>query len=146
ATQLCSPTTYGYAFPVLSVDESGRKRQIWTDGLGRTIEGDEPDASGNLTSFVCYTYDPLGNLLTAVRSTSPAQTRAYAYDPLSRLTSVTIPERADSTITNHCAVTFTYDSNSNLKTKTIPNPNQNTSCTAGAVTITFNYDALNRPI
>jgi RHS repeat-associated protein len=63
------------------------------------------------------------------------------YDTLSRPTSVTIPELANSSGTN-CAVTYTYDSNSNVLTQTAPAPNQ-TSCTS-TVTITFYYDALNR--
>jgi RHS repeat-associated protein len=143
-TQLCSSGTYGLGFPILTVDEStSRKREIWTDGLGHTIEGDEPDGTGALTSYVCYKYDPLGNLLQVVRSGTPSQTRTYAYDALSRVTSITIPERANSGGTN-CAVTFTYDNNSNLQTRTAPAPNQNTNCTTGAVTTTYSYDALNR--
>ena len=51
ATQLCTSGTYGLGFPTLFVDESGRKRQTWTDGYGRTIEGDEPDGTGALTSY-----------------------------------------------------------------------------------------------
>ncbi len=138
-TQLCSSATYGLGYPVLFVDEAGEKRETWTDGLGRTIEGDEPDSSGNLTSYTCYSYDPLGDPLQIVHG---SQTRTYAYDPLSRLTSVTIPERANSSGSN-CSVTYTYDSNSKLKTRVAPAPNQ-TSCTT-TVTTTYSYDALNRP-
>jgi RHS repeat-associated protein len=136
--QLCSSSTYGLAFPVLAIDEAGKKREFWTDGLGRTIEADEPDSSGNLTSNTCYSYDPLGNLLQIVHGT---QTRTYAYDPLSRVTSVTIPELSNSSGTN-CAVTYSYDSNSNIQTRVAPAPNQ-TTCTS-TVTTTYFYDALNR--
>src|SRR5437879_2985265 len=120
ATQLCTSGTYGLGFPTLFVDESGRKRQTWTDGYGRTIEGDEPDGPVALTSYVCHSYDPLGNLLQIVHGT---QTRTYAYDALSRVTSAIIPELAN------CAVTYTYDSNSNVQTRVAPAPNQ-TSCTS----------------
>jgi len=137
-TQLCSSGTYGLGYPVLSIDEAGKRRETWTDGFGKTIEADEPDSSGNLTSNTCYLYDALGNLLQIVHG---AQTRTYAYDPLSRATSVTIPELANSSGTN-CSVTYGYDSNGNLTSQTAPAPNQ-TSCT-NTVTITLYYDALNR--
>jgi RHS repeat-associated protein len=137
-TQLCSSTTYGLGYPTLMVDEAGKKREVWTDGFGRTIEADEPDSSGNLTSNTCYKYDSLSNLLQIAHG---AQTRTYAYDTLLRVSSISIPELADSTGT-HCSVTYTYDNNSNVLTQTAPAPNQ-TSCTT-TVTITFSYDALNR--
>lgn len=132
-TQLCSSTTYGLGFPVLAFDEAGKKRESWTDALGRTIEADEPDSSGNLTSNTCYSYDSLGNLLQIVRG---SQTRTYGYDTLSRVNSVSIPELAN------CAVTYGYDNNSNLQTRTAPAPNQ-TSCST-TVTTTYYHDALNR--
>jgi len=138
-TQLCMPTTtYGLGYPTLFLDEAGKKREIWADGLGRTIEADEPDSSGNLTSYTCYQYDPLGNLLQIVHG---SQTRSYVYDTLSRVTSVTIPELVNSSGT-HCSVTYSYDSNSNVQTKVSPAPNQS-SCTS-TVTITLYHDALNR--
>ena len=138
ATQGCSTSTYGIGYPVLVIDESGRKRQVWIDALGNTIEGDEPDSSSNLTSYTCYLHDSLGNLLQVVHG---SQTRYYVYDPLSRVISVTIPERANSSGAN-CAVAYTYDNNSNVKTRVAPAPNQ-TSCTS-TVTTTYSYDALNR--
>jgi RHS repeat-associated protein len=131
--QLCSSSMYGLGFPVLWIDEAGKRRETWTDGFGRTIEGDEPDSSGNLTSYTCYSYDPLGNLLQIVHG---SQTRTYGYDTVSRITSVTIPELAN------CAVTYTYDNNSNVQTRTAPAPNQS-SCTT-TVTTTYTHDALNR--
>jgi RHS repeat-associated protein len=139
-TQLCSSSTYGLGFPVLAIDEAGKRREFWTDGLGRTIEADEPDSTGALNSNTCYSYDPHGNLLKIVRS-SPSQSRTYAYDTLSRVTSVTIPELANSSGTN-CAITYSYDSNSNLQTRIAPAPNQS-SCTT-TVTTTYYHDALNR--
>lgn len=133
ASQLCSSSTYGLGFPVLAIDEAGKRREYWTDGLGRTIEVDEPDSSGNLTSNTCYSYDLLGNLLQIVHGT---QTRTYGHDALSRVTSVALPELAN------CAITYGYDNNSNLQTRTAPAPNQ-TSC-ASTVSTTYYHDALNR--
>ncbi len=89
STQLCAPATYGLGYPTLFKDEAGKKRQTWTDGLGRTIEADEPDASGVLTLGTCYTYDLLDNLTQVNQG---GQIRSYTYDPLSRLTSATTPE------------------------------------------------------
>jgi RHS repeat-associated protein len=139
-TQSCASSTYGLGYPTLFIDESGRMRETWTDGFGRTVEGDEPDSTGKISSgrVVCYLYDLLGNNLQVV---SGSQTRTFAYDPLSRVTSVTIPERANSSGSN-CPVTFTYDNNSNVKTRVAPAPNQ-ISC-AATVTTTYSYDALNR--
>lgn len=42
ASQQGSTGTYGYGYPVLSVDEAGNQKQVWIDGFGRTIETDEP--------------------------------------------------------------------------------------------------------
>ncbi len=89
ASQLCASATYGLGFPTLLVDETGKKRQSWTDALGRTIEADEPDSTGSLTLGTCYKYDLLGNLTQVVQG---SQTRTYAYDGLSRKTSETTPE------------------------------------------------------
>ena len=137
-TQLCSSGTYGLGYPVLFLDEAGKKRETWKDGFGKTIESDEPDSSGNLTSNTCYQYDALGNLLQIAHGT---QTRTYVYDRLSRPTSVTIPELANSQGSN-CSVTYGHDSNGNLTSQIAPAPNQ-TSCTT-TVTITLYHDALNR--
>jgi RHS repeat-associated protein len=133
ATQLCSSATYGLAYPSLFTDEAGKKHEVWSDGLGRTIEADEPDSSGNLTSATCYAYDLLGNLLQIIHG---SQTRTYAYDALSRVTSVSTPELFN------CAVTYGYDGNSNLQTRIAPAPNQ-TACTT-KVTTTYFYDAIRR--
>ena len=42
ASQQGSTATYGYGYPVLSIDEAGNPKQVWIDGFGRTIETDEP--------------------------------------------------------------------------------------------------------
>src|SRR5260370_236868 len=40
--QLCSSSTYGLGFPVLAIDEAGKKREVWTDALTRPIQAPEP--------------------------------------------------------------------------------------------------------
>ncbi len=91
ASQLCSSGTYGLGYPSLSVDEVGFKHQFWSDALGRTIEVDEPDPnnSNSLDLNTCHSYDALDNL---VQVSQGSQTRTYAYDALSRVTSATTPE------------------------------------------------------
>lgn len=46
SSQQGSSGVYGY--PTLSIDETGRLKQIWTDGFGRTIEVDEQSISGSV--------------------------------------------------------------------------------------------------
>ena len=75
------------------MDEAGNGREVWTDGFGRTIEVDEPNSSGSLTSNTCYLYDVANNLLQVVHGT---QTRSYAFDGLGRVTSATTPETGNS--------------------------------------------------
>jgi RHS repeat-associated protein len=129
SAQLCSPATYHYGYPILVVDEAGKKRQSWRDAFGNTIEVDEPNSSGALTLGTCYAYDVRGNLTGVTQMGGSTSTqwrvRTFAYDGLSRLTSATEPESGTTT--------YTYDLNSNLLTKTSP-----------TVPITYTYDALNR--
>lgn len=89
SAQLCSSTTYGLAYPTLTLDEMGMKHESWTDGIGRQIEADEADSNNNLTVGTCYLYDALGNL---TQVTQGSQTRTYTYDMLLRRTSETTPE------------------------------------------------------
>jgi RHS repeat-associated protein len=137
-SQNCSTSTYGYGYPILAVDEAGGKRQTWTDALGRVIETDEPNSSGNLLVGTCYTYD-LNDNLTQVTSlaSSPNQTRNYAYDMLSRATSTTTPESGTSY--------FYYTTSGGL----LCSGNATAVCRrtdAQNVTTTYTYDALNRLI
>jgi RHS repeat-associated protein len=46
-TQQSSVTTYGYGFPVVSLDEAGKQGEHWIDGFGKTIEVDESSQSGS---------------------------------------------------------------------------------------------------
>ena len=49
SSQQGSVGTYGIGYPVLTLDETGKPRQEWIDGFGRTIEVDEPAVFGNPT-------------------------------------------------------------------------------------------------
>lgn len=138
SSQLCAPTTYGYGYPMLQIDEAGKKKQTWANAFGQTIEVDEPNSSGTLSLGTCYAYDALGNLTSVVQmggttDTTQWRTRTFAYDGLSRLLSATEPESGTTT--------YTYDNNGNVLTKTAPAPNQTGTAT---VTTTYTYDALNR--
>jgi len=42
SSQQGAPATYGYGYPVYTVDEGGKEKQEWVDGFGRIIEVDEP--------------------------------------------------------------------------------------------------------
>ncbi len=143
-SQLCSSSTYGFGYPVLTVDEGGNKRQTWTDGFGRLIETDEPGSNGSLTVGTCNTYD-LNNNLLQVTSLGLTQTLkpTYTYDMISRITSKSLPESGTS-----C---FYYTTSGG----TCGNPAAGTLCsgdaTAGcrrtdarSITTTYAYDALNR--
>ena len=131
-TQLCASGTYGAGFPVLSKDEAGKKRQTWTDALGRLIEADEPDASGALTLGTCYKYDVLGNLLEVDQG---VQIRTFASDALSRRTAETTPE----------AGTLNYYYTTSVGQLCAGNPSALCRATdARGITTTHTYDAENR--
>ena len=44
-SQQSAQATYGYGFPVASMDEAGKQRQEWIDGFGHVIEVDEPSTN-----------------------------------------------------------------------------------------------------
>jgi RHS repeat-associated protein len=44
-TQQSSAATFGYGYPVASLDEAGKQKEEWLDGFGHVIEVDEPSAS-----------------------------------------------------------------------------------------------------
>src|SRR5579864_6266176 len=94
ASQLCSTTTYGFGFPVLTVDEAGKKQQKWVNAFGSIIEVDEPDSSNVLSLGTCYGFDALQNNTQIVQGT---QTRSYTYDGISRQTSAAEPESGTTT-------------------------------------------------
>jgi RHS repeat-associated protein len=130
------------------VDQATRQRRSMTDGLGRLIRVDEPDAAtGNLDSAgvpvqsTSYSYDPLDDL---VMVTQQAQQRTFKYDSMKRLIRVRNPEQGtNATLTTGNTVWscgYTYDENSNLITR-IDARDQN-----GGITTTYAYDPFNRVI
>jgi hypothetical protein len=92
--QLCAASTYGIGYPILAVDEAGKKLQRWTNSFGAVIEVDEPDSSNALTVNTCYAYDALQNNTQIVQG---SETRSYAYDGISRQISATEPESGTTT-------------------------------------------------
>jgi RHS repeat-associated protein len=135
-SQNCAASTYGYGYPILTVDEAGSKGQTWTDSLGRVLETDEPNSSGSLAVGTCYTYDLNNNLMqVASLAVTPNQTRSYTYDMLSRVTSTTTPE---SGTTN-----FYYTASGGP----LCSGDATAVCRrtdARSVTTTYTYDVLNR--
>lgn len=120
----------------LVTDPTGRWRRSRTDGLGRLVEVDEPNAPGaSVASTGCpgtgesiwvtsYTNDVLGDLMQVVQNGSHART--FTYDSLSRLLTSTNPEVG--------TITYTYDADGNIATK---KDSRN-------ITTTYAYDVLNR--
>lgn len=134
-SQLCV-STFGYGYPAVSVDEAGKMREYWTDGFGRTIEIDEPDSSGRLTSNTCYAYLPSDNLYQVSHTVgSQTQLRSYAYDGLGRIYQTGGPE---SLGTNYYYTTSGGSSCSG-------NPaNVCRKVDGRSITTTYTYDVLNR--
>jgi RHS repeat-associated protein len=130
------------------------QKQLEYDGLGRLTSvceitsatgsgtcGQSNPATGFLTK---YTYDSLGNLLTVTQNAQPGaiggtQTRTYAYDGLSRLTSETNPETGNSApgTANYVydVACGTYAASSGDLTKRVDNAG-NAAC--------YGYDGLHR--
>jgi RHS repeat-associated protein len=116
---------------VTATDQAGKVRRSLTDGLGRLVRVDEPDANGNLgassapTQPTNYSYDALDNLITVNQG---SQMRAFVYDSLRRLSSATNPESGTAS--------YQYDNNGNLLVST----------DARGASAHHSYDALNRAI
>lgn len=138
---------------VTVTDQTGKKRRSLTDGLGRLIRVDEPDAvtgdldnGANPVQPTNYAYDALGNLTTVTQqSGATTQTRRFAYDKMSRLIFAANPEQNTSTDplftynSQQWAVRYEYDAPSNLKFKT------DTRKPGGVfVKVTCDYDDLQR--
>jgi RHS repeat-associated protein len=140
-------------------DQAGKERMSETNALGQLstvweiTTGDDTEAvtfpnhsevsAGYKTK---YEYDALGNLtkVTQQRGTAgTTQTRSFAYDSLSRLTSATNPESG--------TITYQYDANGNLVLKIDPRLGRTRDLTCSSVSYTGNniatcyeYDELNR--
>ena len=111
-------------------DPAGKTRRSRLDGLGRLVRVDEPTGSpgalgtvGSPNQATSYSYSALDNL---TRVTQGTQTRIFAYDSLSRLTSARNPESG--------TIAYTYDNNGNLTQRT----------DARGVVTAYTYDRLDR--
>ena len=117
-------------------DPAGKTRRSLLDGLGRLVRVDEPTgspgalgATGSPNQATSYSYNALDNL---TRVTQGSQTRTFAYDSLSRLTSASNPENRPSP--TGVSFTYTYDNNGNLTQRT----------DARSVVTSYTYDRLDR--
>ena len=130
----------------LVTDPASRWRRSRTDGLGRLVEVDEPNAIGaTVNSNGCpgtgepvwvtsHTVDTLGNLKQVVQNGS--HTRTFTYDLLSRLLTSSNPEVG--------TITYNYDSDSNCAS---PNSFAGllvSKIDARGIRTCAQYDALNR--
>jgi RHS repeat-associated protein len=101
------------------------------DGGGRLTRLTNQTITGSLVNDTQYTRDHIGNLLTAIESTSTSQTAGastFGYDPEYRLLKATYPATASNE-------SFTYDPVGNRKTYT-----------KGSQTLYYNVNAANRLI
>lgn len=113
-------------------DQAGKERRSVTNALGQLTRVDEPISTETTTGLgdkpspyqhTDYSYDVLNNLLTVNQG---SQTRTFAYDALSRLTSATNLESG--------TIIYGYDYNGNLTSKK----------DARNIVTTYTYDALDR--
>jgi RHS repeat-associated protein len=134
--------------------ENTKRRQLEYDALGRlksvceitsaTGSGSCSQAAAATGFRTAYTYDALANLTGVSQNAqgSPIQTRSYAYDGLSRLTSETNPESGnttyiyDSVNLGGCISAGAGNQSGNLLMKT--DANGNGTC--------FTYDGLHRTL
>ncbi len=107
--------------------ENTKRHQFEYDALGRltsvcevtgaTGNGNCAQATTQTGYWTKYTYDPMGNLLTVTQNAQAAsslqQSRTYAYDWMSRMTSETVPEIGAS---GNGTATYVYDSDSTCGT------------------------------
>lgn len=121
----------------LVTDQASKQRISKTSALGQLTDVYEimtsSDASTSSVTFpntsiaygyvTSYVYDTLNNLTTVNQG---SQSRAFAYNSLSRLTSATNPESG--------TISYVYDNNGNLTSKT----------DARSITTSYVYDVLNR--
>ena len=151
SSQSCPTGTCHLGYPTLTVDESGKIRQIWADGFGNVVEADEPTASatagtwGSSPTTTYYLYDLLGNLTQATVVSSQECNRTYLYDALSRMTQSTEPEPGQNGCSDSSHTTSYYYTTS-VGAACSGNPSLVCRRTDGrGTTTTYSFDALNRP-
>lgn len=138
-------SSYGLAYDantITSTDESGNQRLSTYDAFGRLTQIMEPNGVTRTPSLETdYTYDALGNMLTAVQkgvagTDNSRPTRQFSYDGMSRLVQAFNPEAG--------TIGYTYDPNGNLSQKT--SPAVNVTSGTSTQTIGYCYDSWNRMI
>jgi RHS repeat-associated protein len=134
SSQLCSSPPYAVGYPVLKVDEAGKRLESWTDGFGGIVEADEPDSNNSLTVNTCYKYD-LNSNIVGVLAAGGIQTRSFSYDMLSRLSFARNPESASTN--------YYYTTSGNSLCSGDPSAVCRRTDARGFTT-TYSYDALNR--
>jgi RHS repeat-associated protein len=122
-----------YSGPTTTVtDQTGKKRQSTTDGLGRLIQVvEDPGGLGYITN---YTIDTLGNLTQVVQNGS--HTRTFTYDFLSRLLTSNNPEVG--------TITYKYDSDTSCSGSNSFPGLLVSKTDARGIRSCAQYDALNR--
>ncbi len=131
-------TPDGYV--IMYTDESGVRWQRTSDALGRLANVVELGTTvAPLSLQATYTYDALGNLMSATQNGTAGETlryRSFTYDSLSRLITSQNPETGTICYGqwNGGSCVGGYDGNGNLLHKTDAN---------GTVS-SFQYDSLNR--
>jgi RHS repeat-associated protein len=118
-------------------DQANKQRRSAVDGLGRLASVEEMSEypSTFVYAATTYDYDARGNLKGVHQG---GQTRAFAYDGLSRLKSAVNPEACLQGETGCAPVPVTYDyyANGSLSHKR----------DARGIITTYTYDAVNRPV
>jgi RHS repeat-associated protein len=139
-------TQYAGSYTTVT-DQADKVRRSKTDGLGRLVRVDEPNAASALGTLTApnqpttYTYDVLNNLTQVSQG---VQVRRFAYDSLKRLIFAANPEQTTSSQLLHnsqqWAAKYEYDNNSNLVKKT----DSRTNASNQLLRIDYAYDELNR--
>jgi RHS repeat-associated protein len=126
-------------------DQTGKKRQSTTDGLGRLIQVvEDPGGLGYITN---YTVDVFGNLTQVVQNGS--HIRTFTYDSLSRLLCSSNPENSFALCPNTATSTYTpgtigytYDAEGNVASKTVSTSQSSGTAGSGSSTVSGSEQSL----
>ncbi len=98
-----------------TIDRNGRRREFEYDDAGRLLEENWFSSTGNLVDTLSFTYDSLGNMLTAVDlnvTGSDSESRlTFTYDALNRLKTV---DNAGTPGAPNLVLTYDYDAQGNV--------------------------------